>query len=587
MNIFLIILGTLSLLVSNFFLSESSFGQTENENSVTKLDSNILQKPRIFDLGIDKSKIFSEKDFLERAEEVAESEKSIPFSTINLTIEDPTVNTKIKVKSTNNSQIDGSIIDNRTGSEIPTGIQSIEGTGLNIYQTSEVKPVYSNSLVNEPSVASNGKGFVFYTGNWYAMRSIDGGKNWENVDYTFDGKWTELVKNRQGQMVELARNFNCCDDRVVYDTNRDLFIWYRQGSDGASVAKTISIAVSKDTYKWAVYYINGSTINKDKFSGNEFDYPSLVLGENYVYVTTNVFQPSGALAGAMILRISLDDLNNNAPAKFSYFYEPGRYTFTPATGDGTNTKLYWGTHINNDKMRIYEWSETESSDNVKSKIISIPAWAPISKGDAKCGMRTGIFEDRPINWCGRIDSKIRGGWMTNDMIGFLWTADSSSKTDPSEELKYFTWPYVNSATFDVSSGIENASYLGRSYIWSPDYAWLYAAASPNKEGKVGLVAFYGNGIDVPPSLAFGITDDLTKPVSWKMIQLKNSTHFPLGKYNPTSKGLQYSWGDYLTVTPNNQFPNAWDVAGYVLLNGTSDEYVKPYYFKIQYMDPEN
>ena len=585
MKFFLIVLGTLFIFGNIFFQFTSSFGQTEN---VTKLDNSILQKPRIFDLGIDKSKTFSDKDFLERAEEVAESEKSVPYSTINMTIEDPNVDTKIKGASTNNLQSDESTIDNQTGSEIPTFIQSTEGTGLNIYQTSEVKPIYSNSLVNEPSVASNGKGLVFYTGNWYAMRSYDGGKNWENVDYTFDGKWKELVKNQQGKMVEITRNYNCCDDRVLYDTNRDLFIWYRQGSDGLSVAKTISIAVSKDTEKWAVYYINGSIINKDDFFDKEFDYPSLVLGENYVYVTTNVFQPrEKGVAGAMILRISLDDLNNNAPAKFSYFYESGTYTFTPAHGNSMNTKLYWGTLLNNDKMRIYEWSEAASSDNIKSKVISIPAWAPISKGDAKCGMRTSIFEDRPINWCGRIDSKIRGGWMTNDMIGFLWTADSSSRTDPSEKIKYFTWPYVNSATFDVSSGIDNATYLGRSYIWSPDYAWLYAAASPNKEGKIGLVAFYGNGIDVPPSLAFGVTDDLTKPVSWKMIQLKNSTHFPYGKYNPTSKGLQYSWGDYLTVTPNNQFPNAWDVAGYVLVNGTSDKYVKPYYFKIMYTDPGN
>jgi hypothetical protein len=561
--------GLFSLLGLAIFLTYSySYGQQPSidKNATNELDNVLLNPPLKINLGIVESTTSMTEDELSKnIERVGESKKAIPLAIRNSSIEGPAVNTESSISSQPNLTSDSE--SSNLQERIDTPISNINGTGLNIYTDTEVGPIKRASLVNEPSVASDGKNTIFYTGNWYAMRSIDGGKNWQNVNWKKDFDY-------------------CCDQRVVYDPNHGggIFIWYRQGADGKDNAETVSIAVSKDTNLWAIYYINGSSINQEGLGDKEFDYPFLVLGDKYVYITTNVFQPGRDLTGSLILRISLEDLSKfSLSPRASYYYEPGIFTFTPV--NGAHEKMYWASHINNYEMKIYEWNESEKTDNIKYNIVEIPNWSPIRKGDLKCSDRPSIGAELTSNWCGRIDSRIDSGWYSNNTIGFFWTAGEKTKpdiSDLSKETKKFPFPYENAATFDVSNGVENIKYEGTPYLWSYDFAWTYAAASPNKDGKVGLVAFYGNYVDVPPNLAFGITDDLTKPAGWKMISLKNSTHFPAVASDKT-----YDWGDYLTVAPSNKFSNAWDVAGFILKDGNTNKNVKPYYFVMTYKDPQN
>lgn len=76
---------------------------------------------------------------------------------------------------------------------------------------SSIVPTGYASHVLEPSVASEGM-FVFYTANWFAARSTNGGPTggWSYIDPYAD-----------------FLSF-CCDQDVIYDPARRALIWYRQ-----------------------------------------------------------------------------------------------------------------------------------------------------------------------------------------------------------------------------------------------------------------------------------------------------------------------------------------------------------------------
>ena len=212
---------------------------------------------------------------------------------------------------------------------------------------------------------------------------------------------------------------------------------------------------------------------------------------------------------SLMIRISLADLVKFGPAKYSYYYgPPGTFTFTPVQG-AKSDKIYWATHNNNAEILIFEWDESLPWKGIKVYNRTIPPWAQIYMGTAKCGIQTSIpSSSLPLEseWCSRSDSRIQTGWISQNYVGFLWDADALTRT---ERNAVFPWPYINTANFDLEN---NMSYMGRPYIWSPNNAWLFASSAVNENGDVGVIAYYG-GLDNPPSLAFGVVDDPTKSTS--------------------------------------------------------------------------
>jgi hypothetical protein len=430
-------------------------------------------------------------------------------------------------------------------------------------------PKDQSFMTNEPSVAARGD-LVFYTGNVYAARSTDGGKHWQHIyvaaDWDFD---------------------TCCDQDVIYDPGHDLFIWYRQGKvDPDTQENKVRIGVSNDTITWTMYDITPSTINPS-YKGHKFDYPSLAVGQNYVYVTTDKMHQEKigvdsipiTRTTAIVLRLSLDDMQNAEAARYSYYASLNKFTFTPV--QGTLKKMYWATHVSNEKMRIYEWDENLPWNKIKIFDVNIPPFNQLGIGDAKCGEKRHELAPRNGNWCGQADSRISSGWYIDGLIGFFWNADAGGS---SYRGATFPWPYVDAAVFDTK---HNMSYTGRPYLWNFKYPYLYANASPNSKGELGVIAYYGNGKDIPPSLAFGVRDknDINANLPWNMIKIKGGTHSPfpkIGDLGPDGmRQFSYEWGDYIRVRAHFAPDAGWDASGYVLEGGETKEYVKPYYFKIE------
>ena len=98
----------------------------------------------------------------------------------------------------------------------------------------------TGSNVGEPSTAINGN-VVFYTGNWYAAVSSDGGKNFQYID-----------PNSMAQPGDGPGITFCCDQVVNYIPSLDTFVWLLQygPSTGDNIqrlafAKTADVVAGK------------------------------------------------------------------------------------------------------------------------------------------------------------------------------------------------------------------------------------------------------------------------------------------------------------------------------------------------------
>src|SRR6266478_8641485 len=154
------------------------------------------------------------------------------------------------------------------------------------------------SNVGEPSVAANGD-VVFYTGNWYAAMSSDGGRTFRFLDPATAFKSSDPPNS----------SF-CCDQIVHYIASIDTFVWLLQygNSEEKDNIQRLAFAKSADVVqgRWRLFDI---TTNSLGTPGVFLDFPDLAIGANCLYVTTNIFAP-GNQAGSAVVRIPLAGIAN-------------------------------------------------------------------------------------------------------------------------------------------------------------------------------------------------------------------------------------------------------------------------------------
>lgn len=386
----------------------------------------------------------------------------------------------------------------------------------------------------EASLANSGR-YVFYTGNWFAARSTNRGQTWSYV-------------NPFADMQEF-----CCDQDVIYDEGRDIFLWYRQGDPDAS-GNRFRLGVSRNATNWWFYDLRPIGLN-NAWTNQWYDYPHLALSNDFLYIATNMFDfGSDGVGGTnddnwtrtVILRWPLSRLLAGTGFNYRYYAQSARFNFTPVQGVGLQT-MYWGTHNSTNSFRIYRWAEDSTTIYWNNR--TIPAWSPTPRGRAHCRGPGGY------NWCAWADSRVVAGWVAKGVIGFFWNVREGSG---------FPWPYVNAATFRES----DRAYLGRPFIWWDTNAWLYASASPNKRGHLGIAAWWGNRT-VGPTCAVGIDDDFNgDPPGWEM-----GANVAQSNRTPSNN----AWGDYLRVRQFEPSEKTWIVGCHIIRNGVTGASVQPWF----------
>lgn len=527
--------------------SESVHNSVTNSN-VTLLNINRLPPPESVPLeSSSQPRPLTEDQKNDLLEELEETSEVPDILLRNRTISGPSNGTELDVNITqDNNTVYQSTVPKRSL------IQTSDKPSLMVLANRTLAP--SDAHYTMESSIANKNGTVFYVGNWFAARSPDHGISWAYIIPTSPNVMPDF----------------CCDQDTIFDPKHGIFIWYLQGiKDIRTGENRIKIGVSHDTRDWSFITFKASHINST-WINQQSDYPNLSLSNKYLYITMNMIQhhPSEdpEFLRPIILRILLDDLartDANIGPAYEYYDDTSlpnsSHTFTPI--QGASDKMYWAIHLSNDKMRIYEWPDSLPRTAVKIFDRSVPAWTPLNRLEGECPGPDGN------NWCVRGMSKIRGAFMSNDTIGFLWDANKGGK---SINNATFPFPYIDAATFDTD---DNMTYSGRPYLWSPDFAWMYGFASPDELGNVAIQAFYGGG-DYYPSIAAGVGNDFKSPtLPWQMMRLVNGTDGP-GTFNDSP-----AWGDYIRVRPFNGQGPGWIGSGWSLQGGKLPQDAQPRYFE--------
>lgn len=398
-----------------------------------------------------------------------------------------------------------------------------------IFRNADVFPVGSSrSVINEPAHAQIGKN-VFFTGNWYAAKSVNGG-----ATYSYLSPYTGFPAF-------------CCDQDVVHDVSRNLMLWYRQGSADGLGRNQIQLSgstnggVSFFTYTWSPTTFDASLTNR------WFDYPHLAVSNDFLYISTNVFNSADVMTNRMVIRLALEQLQTGVGVPYYRWTLGVGATITPVQG-ATET-MYFGSSENSvgtNGFRVYTWPE--STTTLSNVLKSVPAWTSTARGSAHCPVPNGR------NPCGRTDQRVTAGWVAKGVIGFFWNV---------KEGGGFPYPYVNAATFRES----DKAYLARPYLWFSTNAWIYGAAAPNIRGDLGIAALAAGGSVGYPRFFIGIDDDFNGvPPGWEVAAIVSSTSW--GLTNSGGEGA----GDYLRVRRFSPVGTIFTASGYYGVAGSPVTY---------------
>ena len=439
----------------------------------------------------------------------------------------------------------------------------------------EIVPIPRNNtcIKNEPTFASNSS-LIFYTGNHFASQSFDGGKHWNfinpNIGFPF-----------------------CCDQRVIYDHNHKLFIWYIQGEDNdirepnPDKSNYVRLAVSKNLSNWMIYDFKAKNINDAKFQNMRMDYPHLETDDNFLYFTTNIFDMRASnetkmSKGSLILRFDLEELSQFNGSKPVYLHDEKARTITPVKD--AKSEMYFATfpEINSttkipDDKKVIRIYQTNQSSTVKVQDVEIHGFKKLYRHGSDCNNAT-----KKDWWCGAIDSRIMTGWLDNDRIGFLWHAN---KVVDKNNTK-FNVPYIDGVILDLKNKMKE---IERPYISNSNYAWAFPDVAFNGNGDLGIIAFYGNKT-TPVNLAFGVYSQNSSSY-WNMISLLNSTYILKEpafdpQFNKCFMESQRGdptlnqWGDYITINKYYGNNSLWEIAGYMIY-GPDFRDAKPYYLLVK------
>ena len=381
------------------------------------------------------------------------------------------------------------------------------------------------SNVGEPSVASNEE-VVFYTGNWYAAISLDGGQSFLFVDP--------------------ARSFPdppgmsfCCDQVVHYIRSIDTFVWllqYTQNASGENIQR-LAFARTADARagRWRIFDITPQSVGQP---GLFLDYPDLATGTNMLYVTMNGFR-GGQWRATILVRIPLKGIRTgNITAQHTV----SKTNFNFRVAQHSARRAFWAAHQDTSTLRVFSWDETAAQPSFRD--VSVARWTQ--------GPFTSVTPDNR-NWMRRADNRLTGATRRAGELWFAWASNSGGANNRPN-------PFIQIARIRATdfSLIENIN------IWDATAATCFPALSTNSRNEVGVSYMIGGG---------GINGRFPTHV----VGILTGTRREVTTFASTRGPADQKWGDYLTV--RRHYPNArlFSATGYTLQGGTGAADATPNY----------
>jgi IPT/TIG domain-containing protein len=417
-------------------------------------------------------------------------------------------------------------------------------TDFEYYRTQNVSPGDSQSGTNEPSVANDGND-VLYTGNWYAAQSTDSGNTFSYINpYTL------------GPTPTLPNGGFCCDQVAIHAPANGITAWgllyCPVNNNCGSGDNIIRLAVARNQADLASDTFDYYDFSAQTFgfpAGDWLDYPHFGVNADYLSLSMNVFN-GGTFVDSILVKFDLSSfLTGNWSA--NWVYDNQDFTWTP-TDNSTDSWTYWAAtaYENGSLIRVYNWPPNTDYTHVSWNDFTVNfnyEWK-----DGSCPAPDGN------NWCAFDDSRVKtGGEVGTSTVYFMWDAKQGGG---------FNYPYVDYASFDVSTG--PATSVSESQIWNGSYAWAYPGMGVNGRGALGVSLAIGGGTWGYPGSQFLINDDISN--GWV------SNYLDQGSHSNTR------WGDFLTAraaTTGTSIGDTWLATGFTLHdNSGSAETVPSFYW---------
>jgi len=377
----------------------------------------------------------------------------------------------------------------------------------------------SASSTGEPSAAMNGN-VVFYTGNWYAALSSDGGQTFQYVD-----PFTAFP--------DPPNMGFCCDQVVQYIPHIDTFVWLLQYTENQANEniQRLAFATTDDVVRgrWRTFDITPQSLGLPNIM---LDFPDLAVGEQYLYVTTNGFRQDGMWDSSILLRIAIESINRGS-INAQQTKSAENFSFRVAQNAGT--RVFWASHTNTSSLRLFAWDEGAPQPTFRD--VQVARWSAAQPES---------MTPDGFNWLNRSDPRLLGATTVTREDGspelwFSWnTASGGSNRRPNP---YVQIARISADDFTVRENIN---------LWDANFAIAYAALTSNAGGDVGVSYAFGGGRTFPAH-AVGILTDPTMHV--------NTIE---GAHGPAEQ----RWGDYFTIRRHYPTMKLFVATGYTLQSGT-------------------
>ena len=369
----------------------------------------------------------------------------------------------------------------------------------------------------EPSGAATAGGVIFMTANWLAAYSTNSGGSFTTLDPT-------TIFPHDGATGGVGF---CCDQIVQYIPGIDRYVWLLQGNGYRLATASPATINSSGGTAWTYWNLTPSVFGP---SSSSFDYPSMSVGNNYLYIDWDANCSPSCSGGRQVVRIKLTDIQAGGTIEIDYTHQSdSSLAWGSHVTQDTGGEIFWAGHNGNSTLRVWSWAE--GSNTYFWRDIGIGSWANNTLSsktpDGQDWLAFGFPGHSPI-----------GATRASNQLWFAWTAGTDSN---------FKQAHIEMVTLDRSN---NFNLLQQVQVWNPGFAFAYPALATNAcTGEIGLALEEG-GNGSYENFAMGFWGDFVV-------------------YQPTNSSFgENRFGDYVTIRqdPNlfgGQFAGSYfDALGY-------------------------
>ena len=319
----------------------------------------------------------------------------------------------------------------------------------------------------EPSVAAAGN-IMFYTENWRAGYSTDGGLSWTSIDPAND--------------LPAAYGGFCCDQVVIYVKRVDRFVWLLQyAGDAANNAAIRMVIISPQQLRAGVAARNWRRFDFDSIvfdqRGLALDQADLAIGTNALYMTVDQMNAMGQVSKSHVVRIGIGQLLRTS---MDVTYNTVDRPYLHAV-QNVGRRAYFAQHLDTSTIRIYYWDE--GTGNLVEKKVTHPTvpdqnWSSITPAPGGA------------DWLNRTNNsggyRIRGATLAGRVIWLAWSAARDATVD-GKTKQLFKQPHIEIAKLTAGT----LALDGQEYVANDNHAFARPVLATTAQGEVAMSFAWG------------------------------------------------------------------------------------------------